>query len=454
MRYDHVIESENHGTVEMPKPSPGMILVPANMMCEEVCKVALSVHRENKMDTLKALENYDINHMVVGLPFIFYRMWSTRNNMPCYSQKSSAHEMKSLAERLFWTDLVGDCYSQSVFNTAVLRLCGFSPEEVFALLMPGHAVSIVKIDEKWYVFDTVQAQFSKKAILDSYNSMPLDEIIYWIENDKYFINFGTPFPEAFPYQDDPYSNIESSILIDIVEQIVPIFCNSALGGDDWNITRFIDEAKPSPDIKSIEIPINVNDAQGYTIEEKAQSLVRFVRDFIINQTGEDVPNQYDRSLYVIGDITVEYPQAYANAAKYATWTSWFSKKLDSRVSTLDYLKTILWIRFAIKNRQSMEKEFVAFADFSYLCQKGCSLEKAIAAYGTLRNMKKSNDYWQPDDLYIILTENNEGYLAVDTGDFWLYLNFEKGKLINNSPPENIQKVFNEIDCKLSWSENV
>jgi hypothetical protein len=362
--------------------------------------------------------------------------------------------MKLLAERLFWTALVGDCYSQSAFNTAVLRLCGFSPEEVFALLMPGHAVTIVEIEGQWYIFDTVQGQFSKKAILDNYDSMPLDEIIYWIENDKYFINFGTPFPEVFPYQDDPYSNIDPAKLVDIVEQIIPIFCDSALGGNDWDIQDFIEEAKPCPDIKSIEVPFTVTDAQGFTIEEKTQSLVGYVKDFIISQTGDDTPNQYDRTLYAFGDITVQYPQAYANAAKYAAWTSWFSDMLDSSFPMLDYLKTVIWVRSIIRHGQSMENECTAFADFSYLCQQGCSLEKALVAYGTLRNMKKSNDFWQPEDLYIILTEDNKGYLAIYTGSFWLYLNFEKGRLIKINPPENIQKAFNEIDCKFSWDVNV
>jgi len=454
MRYDHVTQSKNHGFVNMPKPSPGMILVPTNMMCKSVCKAALTVYHENKMETLEALEGYDLDNMVVGLPLLFYRMWSTRNSMPCYGQKSSAQEMKSIAERMFWTDFVGDCYSQSAFNTAVLRLCGFSPEEVFALLMPGHAVTIVKIEDQWYIFDTVQGQFSKKAILDNYGSMPLDEIIYWIENDKYFINFGTPFPDVFPYQDCPYSNIEPNILVDIVEQIVPIFCNSALGGDNWDVQDFIEEAIPCPDIKTIEVPLTVNDAQGLTLEEKSKSLAGLVKDFIIDHTGDDVPNQYDRSLYALGDISVEYPQAYANAAKYATWTSWFSAILDSRFPTLDYLKTILWVRTILRHIQSMEKEYISFADFSYLCQRGCSLEKALMAYGTLRNMKKSNDFWQPEDLYIILTEENKGYLAIDIGDLWLYLNFEKGKLISIKPPGKIQKAFNEIECKFSWDVTI
>ena len=65
-------------------------------------------------------------------------------------------------------------------------------------------------------------------------------------------------------------------------------------------------------------------------------------------------------------------------------------------------------------------------------------------------MKKNSNFWQPEDLYVILTEDYKGYLAVNTGEFWKYLNFGRGKLINNNPPENILKAFNEIECVYNW----
>lgn len=453
MRYDHVGESENFGTISMPKPSPGMILVPTNMMSIDVCKVAVSIYHENKMNILSALEKYDLDHMAVGLPLIFYRMFASSYSMPCYGQKSSVQEMKSLAERMFWADLVGDCYSQSAFNTAILRLCGFSPEEVFTLLMPGHAVSVVQVEGQWYVFDSVQAQFSNTAIYEKYQ-MPAQEIIYWLENDKYFINFGTPYSEIFPYQDTPYSNIDSNMTIDITEGILSIFNNSVLGGKAWNINNFIEEAIPCPEIISLEVPNNVEDAQGSTIEERAQSLLELNKAFIKSQTGGDTPNQYDRSYYALGDLSVEYPQAYANAARYATWTSWLSNFFDSIFQSIDYLKTYIWIKILIEPQQTLDDGFVAFSDFSYIRQAGSSIDQAIAAYGSLRNMNKRNNFWQPEELYVILTENSKGYLAVNIRDSWIYLNFGRGRLLNRKPPDNIRKAFNEIDFINNWYEYI
>jgi len=98
----------------------------------------------------------------------------------------------------------------------------------------------------------------------------------------------------------------------------------------------------------------------------------------------------------------------------------------------------------------MEKGFIAFSDFSYIRQAGSSLDQAIITYGSLRNMKKNSNFWQPEDLYVILTEDYKGYLAVNIDGFWKYLNFGRGKLISNKPPENILKAFNEIDCINNW----
>ena len=450
MRYDHVCKSDNFGIIDMPKPTPGIILIPVNMMSIEVCRSAVSVFHEDKMDTLETLEEYDLNNMVVGIPYIFWRMWaSSKHSVPYYGQKASTQEMGSLAKRFSWANFIGDCYSQSAFNTAILRLCGFSPEEVFSLLMPAHAVTIVKINDKWFVFDSVQAQFTKKAIYDSYYP-PIEDIIYWLENDKYFINFGTAYPEYFPYQENPFSNIDSNTLISIVENIVPLFNNSKLGGQDWEINEFIENATASPDMITIEVPYTVEDAVGSTNEEKAHSLLELNKAFVFNHTSGEILNQYDRSLYGLGLLSVEYPQAYANASKFASWTSWFAKHLDTKSIIHDYFRTAYWIKFIIKNQQILPEGCVSFSDFSYIRRAGSSIDQAIIAYGTLRNMIKDYDLWQPEDLYILVTDDNKGYLAVNVTNGWKYLNFEKGKTISDYSPEYIKMVFNENEHLSIW----
>jgi len=450
MRYDHLGESANFGIINMPTPTPGTILVPSNMMSIEICRAAFSVYNEDKLDTLKALEEFDIKNMLFRPISMIWTFLSDSSSIPTsYRPKVNAPEMGSLGEICFRGNLVGDCYSQTSFNTAVLRLCGFSADEVFGLNMPGHAVNIVRIQDDWYVFDSVQAQFSHKAIYDSYKP-PILDMIFWIENDKYFINFGVDYPEAWPYLDIPFSNIDNDKLIDIVEHIVPLLNNSDLGMSNWNINEFIENATPCPEISSIEMPYCVKDAVGSTVEEKVQSLISLNKMFTCNQTGGDIINQYDRSLYSFGFLSVEYPQAYANAAKYAEWTSWFASRLDTRTPITDCFMTSFWISLNIINKKIMPFGCVAFSDFPYFRRGGSSIDQSIMAYGTLRNMKKENDFWGADDLFIMVTEDYEGYLAVNIDNSWQYLSFNRRPMIYNAAPCNIKMVFNEIEYLESW----
>ena len=99
----------------------------------------------------------------------------------------------------------------------------------------------------------------------------------------------------------------------------------------------------------------------------------------------------------------------------------------------------------IKNRDEANDFQVFFSDFSYRVMRGSSIDKAIVAYGTLRNMKKDNSYWPPQDLYVIISENYDGYLAVNSTIGWRYLDFRNGNNILIDPPEHIKMTFNEIE---------
>jgi len=206
--------------------------------------------------------------------------------------------MSALGETCLRADYVGHCYSQSLFNTAVLRLCGFSAEEVFTLTIPIHAVTIFKLNDKWFIFDSTPAEVARHGLLDSLirDSMdpPLDDIIMWLENDKYFINFGAGSPTYKSYLEQPFSNMEPDLLSTMMENITEIFNHSQLGYPDWNLQDFIETAVPCPYINTIAIPYSVADADGETNIEKAQCLMKLNRRFIKNQTGGETLNQYDR----------------------------------------------------------------------------------------------------------------------------------------------------------------
>ncbi len=100
----------------------------------------------------------------------------------------------------------------------------------------------------------------------------------------------------------------------------------------------------------------------------------------------------------------------------------------------------------------IDPNHVAQSDLLYLRHAGSTIDQAILAYGTLRNMKKNNNIWQPEDLYIIVTKSYEGFLTINNTLDWIYINFGKRKTIQTNPPLNPLITFNEIECLGLWKE--
>ena len=55
----------------------------------------------------------------------------------------------------------------------------------------------------------------------------------------------------------------------------------------------------------------------------------------------------------------------------------------------------------------------------------------------IERMKKDAELWQPEDLFVVVTDDFKGYLAVNESDQWNYLNFEQGRFILSEIPDEI-----------------
>jgi hypothetical protein len=65
-------------------------------------------------------------------------------------------------------------------------------------------------------------------------------------------------------------------------------------------------------------------------------------------------------------------------------------------------------------------------------------------------MIKENDFWPPNNLYILITNNYQGYLAINYDSNWKYLSFGKERSIQDTASESIIMVFNEDNFFDSW----
>ena len=126
-----------------------------------------------------------------------------------------------------------------------------------------------------------------------------------------------------------------------------------------------------------------------------------------------------------------------------TWTTSSGYTNDTDDKFEDVNKTINWIRKKFNVNQTLNQDQVAFSDLTYNIKNGSTLDQAVFAYGAIRNMRKDDDFWPVDDLFVLVTNNNEGYLAVNLPvEGWVYLNFGEGLSILKTV-ENICLAFNE-----------
>jgi hypothetical protein len=468
-------------------------MVLANMMTPEVCKVALEVYCNNsdgslnKLKTLEKLAAY-VNKSTIhigpgGIPDVDEWMSDTINK----SRKTLAFEMSLIGKYLDeeGKQFVGDCFSLSNFCTTVLRLCGFSVDEVFNvnignlilgfnldpfLFLPysfGHVVNLINVDDTWYVIDSTgfrndtggrlflesEYQIGHIVITKNFDLLNgtwiprkfVEDWICFFENDYYFIGY------SWQGIKDPffYSNMNKQELRRFLDSALNAFRNAELTGilrlfPKLYIWRLSLMARPNPNILCVPLPYTVEDAQGETLDEKAQYLAMLNQEFIHNQTSTNgILNQYDKAFYAYGVLDVKYPQVYAKSARLAGHTSIFGQTHDRESVYDDMNDTVTWIRNNFVKKQLVDTDQIAFSDLTFLLKNGSTLDQALFSYGAMRNMKKEGDFWPLNNLFVIVTNNNNGYLAVNiSGEGWKYLNFGEGPPIQTQI-DNVSFAFNE-----------
>lgn len=493
LRYDsYYLNRVNYNFIQLSTPTDGPLMVTANFMSPKLCKVALQVYNEtedgklNKYQTLKNLAEFAEKSM------IFHPRdtpsWDSHSYKNRVVHRTTAHEGMLLAKfsKNEQIKYCGGCYSQSSFCTAVLRLCGFKPEEVFNVFVSGwrtyfnltdysidlwdhgnmnHVVNLVNADEHWYVIDSVDLNATKGGLFTEYrygkilliphgdfwnatqiNRTFLKDKISLFDNDYYHIGGGW---SLFDFN-RVYSNMDKEQLGKTFNGLFSVFVNARF--KLLLKLRLLHIAKAHKAMSNVYLPYTVKDAVGDTIDEKAEYLAQLNREFILNHTsGNGIPNQYNKALYAYNLLDVAYPQVYANAARLADKTCWFGHTNDKDSPFEDVNRTINFIRNNFKVNKTVNADQIAFSDLTFILKNGSTLDHALFAYGAIRNMKKEKRFWFADDLFVIVTNENRGYLAVNVSyDGWIYLNFGEGEYIQNNI-ENVSFAFNEKVKLEEWN---
>jgi hypothetical protein len=424
IRPDHPI-STNHGDIEAPFPSSGNVLIPTNFMCLELCEVVQRIHSESEMDTLKKLERYDQENLVHDKPGGPYPQWAEDYTiLHPTGHKESAQEMFAYAKT--YGKVTGECYAQACFNTAILRMAGFSVNSVFTLKLPGHAINLVKADDRWWVLDSTYAP--DPCLFEEYNI----GTFRGLENDKYYVSF-----------EHGFSNMDYRLLKKIVQESDTTMGSPDLAGDWTDINDFIENADYPPEMVPKGVPFDVHDTTS------AEELVEKNTKFCQKMARRYRSSQYDKAMYASNSLKVENPEVHAEAAIRSTWTQATGEKLCSRTYCVFAEEVLQWISNRIETKPMYNDDQIAYPDIPILVEYGSTMDKALVAYGIARNTWISAQEIPANDVYVIVTEDNNGYLALKTRTGWKYLNFEDESLDPNAP-NDIKLIFNEEQVLDNW----
>jgi len=446
MRMDSAYETP-HGTIDPVLPSRGNILVIGNSLSLDLMSIVFDIKKESETDTVKSLAEYARSNMDVQ----YYRCWASPNAY--YIRSGSAQEM--LAFQGYYGKIDGgNCHSHASFHTTVLRMAGFSPEKVFNIWVMGgipgtptfwgHAITLVNADGMWYMIDSTLATPYIGTTEDDtlYTSY---QVGYWcgIENDKYYVNFN----QAEGLGGVPRSsNMPPSLLREVVHQVRPLLGHPQLGvPPHLTLEGYIAQADSVEQMVDIALPHSVLDSS--SPEELALKNYEF-----INKTASEHPNsQYMKALCGMCVRDERFYPVYANAAKLGAWAQYYGDNL-SRGDVLKSAESVFEFFGEFNNLSIVQKSEVTYGDFPLILKNGTSLDKAISAYGVMRNTNDSGDFVQPEKLWVLIDEYGEGYLAVKISENgWLYMDF-CNKTITYDCPSSITYSFNEIGGSNEWFE--
>jgi hypothetical protein len=467
MLYDWTASTGNYENVMPPRQQMSVQLSIANTMCEKLVEVAAQIKRDTKYDTLLALEAYNVENIDYLKNDRFYKEYGVLGYTPGMNsvfRKHTADNMFAIKDSSISGKMMADCCGLTCWNHAILRLAGFGPEEAFMEWIPGHIFNVVRVENgKWYALDstlngqsTVEWVVSPNHIHDEY---VWSNIVGWF-NDRYVIEFSYSRYVDSCIDNDDYCNMEPEKLRTMIDEIKPLI-GDAKFGDDYKpekIEKYIENMKyPN---KFIDVALPDFDLSNPSAAHKA--IVEYVEEVAKVHSS----SQYGCAVWSQGRIdesTISFMQPYARAAKLADYpglrdmvTS--SPHMDTPSPESDIIAAYSWTSSTIITQRLASKELIMEPDFTFITGKGSSLDKALFAYGTMRNMKKDADYWQPSDVFILMDKDYNGYLAVNLSGSWIYTDFtETGVantaqsiLLNTDAPENIVVAFNENETRQKW----
>ncbi len=323
------------------------------------------------------------------------------------SHTLAAHEIDTSANEM----------ELSALGTAILRLSGFSPEQVFtASASKGDSV-FLNIDAGYTISP------ADNSVLDP-QLQPPDARLVSLYNDGSFIDYedntsnldaeeaasisevagslfklndpsGRKAPESVPFGGSEL--YEPLSMPDDSEEIYDLLRTTYISDDSPCLFSTLDEAREQLRI-----------AMGRLLARKCSR-------YLVNAAVRYPSSQFDLARYAVGSINVEHPEAYAEASENSLAVKQLSGGIANLLSdTSDKTDKLLEVLEGISEEEEAVDSFL-FPDYCAARKKGSHRDKALLAFGLYSRMTGNSA-----DAYVALGENSS-YLIFKQEDQWQYI---------------------------------
>lgn len=344
------------------------------------------------------------------------------------SHIKAAHEIDTSANEL----------ELSALGTALLRLSGFSPDQVFtASTSKGNSV-FLNIDAGYTIYP------ADNSVLDPQLQPPGTRLVS-LYNDGSFI-----------YYEDNASNLDAEEAASISKVAGSLFKlndtsgrkspeNVPFGGSElyeplsmpydseeiYDLLRKPYISDDSPCLFS-----TLDEAREQLRITMGRLLAQKCARYLVNAAARYPSSQFDLARYAVGSINVEHPEAYAEASENSLAVKQLSGGIANLLSdTSDKTDKLLEVLEGITEEEGTVDSF-RFPDYCAARKKGSHRDKALLAFGLYSRLTGN-----PEDAYVALGENSS-YLVFKQEDQWKYIDC-KYNTVTDSTEDEPYVVFNK-----------
>ena len=425
-----------------PPQGIAMPLILADMLSPQLTDTAIKVYQGD--GSVQNLADFDKENLIHISRCYNGTPWSTTEEFRG-NRKASAWEMFGFSE--YTGKVAGDCYSNACFNTALLRLDGLPPDEVYRISMgganpgEGHSINLVR-NERTQILDSTACP-ECYPLFDHYGNR-----IEWIYfrvavNDEHYLwcydTSNIPQTEIDAIQEDVFALINKMLYTPVEYQTDE---HVVEGGLRLSVKDVIPSPIVSDGVEG-DVNVNFNEAKETLRGSAAELLAQKVYNFVLQQALEHPESQYAYARYAAGLMDVKKPQAYAYATTLAWLTEDAAHRMDKEMPQEDVNATIRYLQ-KIGPHEGFEDCF-SFPDYLIITEAGCPRDKALLAYGLLRNMRYGEECWNETNLYVVVVGDG-AYLAYRYEDGgWNFIDCATNELVEEMTP-GIVMLFNEDSC--------